>query len=506
MNVMRALLALLLFSCLATPLFAQKAGEVWRFPVREVRVDSVAVGKVHYTVLASELTPSTVGRKYSADTTSFRQVHVLKVIAPVPPVVDTVKPPPVDTVKPPVPDTTKPPVVPPPAPQPISGDPTRGEAAWRLECMSCHTAPQGWDVAHFHYSDSTIVRRALGHVPPATAWDIVAHVRSLAVADTMTPTKRPFQPGGVLLSSDQEFGVRLFGSDAWPASLTRDQLLAMDPRTIPMALPLPAWSDEASNYDWLPGSPATGKLPAGVRAAAATVLDAYYAKPSLQGAANAAQRVRILAHDASIPDAPCTYLDVPSRYDAQKCADVAKWVAAFMYVEGVRSGDLKGTAAVATREWWETGHLFHKAQQFKRQIPERDIQIAGWIYLGWMWNRALNKNSLYFAGPAAALGHNRLAAFHILRTMVERKAGSVPLCGDVESLGQWGATQWLSEVMAFAYRELQYRASVGELPRDHQFCADQVRLAQIWVGKRTGSANAAALKPLADATMAIVLK
>jgi hypothetical protein len=339
-----------------------------------------------------------------------------------------------------------------------------------------------------------------------SALDIVAHVRSLPTADTMTPKKRPFQPGGVILSSDQEFGQRLFGSDQWPASITRAQVLAQDPRIIPIALQLPVWGDEASDYDWLPGNiTGRGELPPGVQKSAQSTLDAYYAQPSIATAVKAAQRIRIAAHDVKIPDAPCTYATDLTRYDPLKCAEAAKWGASLIYVEGIRAGDVAGAGVAGTKEWWETGHLFHKAQQFHRALPQRDQQIAGWIYLGWMWDRALNKNSLYGGGPLDALGMNRHSTWVTLRTMVERPSGSVPLCADVENLGHYGAAAWMQNAMTFAYKELQYRSLNKQLPADHQFCAEMIRQAQVWVSKRAGASVAAALQPLADATKVIVL-
>ena len=385
-------------------------------------------------------------------------------------------------------------------------DTARGEALWSAQCASCHTSKQGRDLAHFGFTDTTIIRRALAHVNATDAWDILAHIRSLPRADTMTPSRRPFQPGNVVLANDLEFGVNLFGSDQWPASLTRAQLLAQDPTRIAIALPLPMWSDEASVYDWLPGNSVSGKLPAGVQAAAQAVINQYEAQPSITLAMKVALRIRAQAHNKAIPDAPCTYSSDLARYDAQKCADVGEWIAAFLYVEGVRSGDLHGAARVATPEWWETGHLFHKAQQFNRPLPMRDQLIAGWMHLGWMWNRALNKKAHYEAGPLAALGLNRHATWLILRTTVERPAGQFDMCGDILSVADNGAVQWMREALSFGYRELMYRAQRGELPTNRNSCADYVRRAQLGVGRRMGSLVKAQLQPLADSTMTAILK
>lgn len=394
------------------------------------------------------------------------------------------------------------------APAHGQGDPARGAATWVRECAQCHTLNKAWDLSHFQYPDTTITRRALAHVSASDAADIIAHVKALVTADTMTPKRRPFQPGNVVLSSDQEFGVRLFGSDQWPVSLTRAQLLAHDPTRIPIALPLPPWSDEMSGYEWLPGSIATGQLPAGVRAAAQGWFDRYNASPSIATAVLVSRRIRTVAHDLNIKDAPCLFGKDNSRYDAQKCVDVGKWTAAFLYQEGVRSGNLHGAAQASTGEWWETGHLVHKAQQFKRPLPERDLQIAGWMHLGWMWDRALRKKASYEAGPLAALGLHRHATWLILRSMVERDSRGLDVCTDVMNVAQWGATVWMLNALSFAYRELQYRDARGLLPTNRAFCVEQIRLSQVWVNRRMSavmaSAEGTALRDLAAQTSQIV--
>ena len=384
------------------------------------------------------------------------------------------------------------------------GNAVHGQAVWAQKCAMCHTAAQAFDLAAFHFDDTTIVRRALKHTIAVDAWDIVAHVQSLTVVDTLTPASRPFQPGGVVLSSDQEFGIRLFGVDQWPANITRAQLLAQDPRNIRIALPLLVWSDESSNFDWLPGSFTAGALPAGVRAATQNAFNTYTATPSTTTALALAKRIRKTAHDPTIADAPCLYSTDRNRYDAQKCGDVGKWIGAFLYVEGLRSGDLHGAAAAFTGEWWETGHLFHKAQQFKRSLPMRDQQIAAWMHLGWMWNRALNKKASYEAGPLAQLGLNRHATWLTLRSLVERSSKRNDICSDVETLAQFGANQWAVNALRFAYRELQYRDALDLLPTNRAFCVERVRLAQQWLGRRSGAATRALLQPLADSTSALI--
>ncbi|WP_164010635.1 hypothetical protein [Pyxidicoccus trucidator] len=47
--------------------------------------------------------------------------------------------------------------------------PEEGLAAFRAACAQCHVNSDGWDLAHFGYSDAAIVRRASAHVDTTTA-------------------------------------------------------------------------------------------------------------------------------------------------------------------------------------------------------------------------------------------------------------------------------------------------------------------------------------------------
>ncbi|HAC06969.1 MAG TPA: hypothetical protein DCF71_14060, partial [Gemmatimonadetes bacterium] len=103
-----------------------------------------------------------------------------------------------------------------------------GHEAFLAECANCHASQDGFDLAFFSFPDSTIVRRALGHVDAPTADDIVAYIRTLMV-DPVGRFEASFQPGGEVLADDLEFAMRLFGADAWPSGMTTADLLAIDP-------------------------------------------------------------------------------------------------------------------------------------------------------------------------------------------------------------------------------------------------------------------------------------
>ncbi|MBI4513785.1 MAG: hypothetical protein HY702_06705, partial [Gemmatimonadetes bacterium] len=83
----------------------------------------------------------------------------------------------------------------PTGPEPFTPSALRGHAAFVASCAPCHSTRDGFDLAFFAFTDTTIVRRAVNHVDTATALDIVAHIRSLDVKP-VTRHVRPFQPRG----------------------------------------------------------------------------------------------------------------------------------------------------------------------------------------------------------------------------------------------------------------------------------------------------------------------
>src|ERR1041385_8609895 len=110
-------------------------------------------------------------------------------------------------------------------------DPALGRIAFEQSCSTCHASRDGFDLAMFGFTDTTIIRRAVKHVDSATAPNIAACARP--VWAPRDPEKlRRFQPGGTMLAGALEFAQALFGRDAWPAELTTARLQAIDPRTV----------------------------------------------------------------------------------------------------------------------------------------------------------------------------------------------------------------------------------------------------------------------------------
>jgi hypothetical protein len=459
---------LLLLLCSAVQ--AQKPGDIWRTAQIGQRIDSVAGGRVYYTVVAHEDTTQ-VGQKSSMVQSDwgFHTILVQAYVAP--------------------------------------GNPAQGKLNFIANCARCHTGT-GEDLHDFQFPKSDIMRRGLNHCDTQCIVDIIASVNAMTTPDTMAPNKIPFQPGGRVLAGDSAFAVNLWGQDQF-SLISRDSMLKINPVKLPIGFALLKWSDENSPYDWLPGANQSnaGEIPTGVALAAQSKLDAYNKNPTATTAMAYVGSVLANASLASIVDAPCLFTAANvARYQPQVCADVGKHNAVFLYTHSLRFGTVAQDAPIFSGQWWEDGHVIHKAQQMSGQgcgtkcdLPMRDEQIAGWIYLGWMWDRALNKNSLYGGGPLNDLGFNRHVSFIIARTMVERPIANTPLiCSDIENMATYGSVKHMLNAMTFVYNEMLWR------DQNHQwnttnatFCAESVRRAQNKVGQRAGAAVQTQLAPLA---------
>lgn len=197
----------------------------------------------------------------------------------------------------------------------------RGFETWRFAgmggaCVGCH-APDGYDLAKVGYSDADIVRRALDHVDQEKADTLVAYVHALRQKHGMTellhPAKfRPEQPGfeafaettpGLEVTDPQAQDER---DEAFMHALTddlgllwatgkvdslekakkaRDELLAIDLRTLKLGIPFDHLSEDGfygephrSIFEWYPAMP-TAPLP-GNEKAWNDLADAYLADPS----------------------------------------------------------------------------------------------------------------------------------------------------------------------------------------------------------------------------------
>ena len=229
-----------------------------------------------------------------------------------------------------------------------------GRVTFQEECASCHAAGDGFDLAVFSFPDSTIIRRALGHVNELAANDIVAHIRAIQ-ADNSTvfgPVERVdrfdriFQPGDRRVQSDVDFARTLFGEDVWPSELTPVELRAIDPTEVAVALRFPRWSSEDSNLDWMPDTPLSEGITSyrpsnsgskySIYRVGAT-LDTYYKYRTDHALRNVVESIRIAERSSANPEAPCL-VQFPTLFRPEECFQTRRWIASLIAQHMVRKG------------------------------------------------------------------------------------------------------------------------------------------------------------------------
>lgn len=332
-------------------------------------------------------------------------------------------------------------------------DPVMGLLTFRQECASCHASGDGFDLAFFSFPDSTIIRRALGHVEISDALNIVAYIRSLG-AETLTRRTRLFQPGNRILADDRVFAEQLFGLDAWPADLTPEELLAIDPRTVPVALGLPIWSVEGENVDWMPDlPPSDGILAFG---GTGTAIEAYHALPSDQRLVNAMNRLRNSVTNPQNSAAPCTFNDDrPVDYEA--CFQVQRWIASLGAQHMLRTGREGGLHRTVHDAFWDVGQTVRRSIVQGRETPANGLENwVDWMWVGWIFEPQ-NHATIYLASGLNAQGMTRHATFMTLRSLVARPAESFAPFMDVRNTARFAPDHWVGDATLFALRNLEER-------------------------------------------------
>ncbi len=354
------------------------------------------------------------------------------------------------------------------------GNAARGATAFVQACSSCHASGDGYDLAYFGFTDTTIVRRALRHVDTLTAYDIVAHIHALNVTP-QNPSVRPFQPGGEVLASDLDFAMGLFGSDAWPAGLTTAQLAAMDPRLIPVAVPFPHWADEATNMDWMPDS----VLPLGVLDDQGQLPQAaiagYRAAPTVENLTRALAALRSAERRAGNPDAPCFDLETLTRVNFPQCFQVRRWTATLVGQHFLRNGIPERMDASLHDIWWDVGNAARKSIAAKEELPNARANWAAWMYLAWSFDPSLHP-TVYTGGGLMAIGLPRHATFLALRSAVARPAGSETPYEDVAAAASFAPATWAYDVADFGFRHLLDRIAAGDVPPSAQLAQARERV------------------------------
>jgi hypothetical protein len=346
-------------------------------------------------------------------------------------------------------------------------DPAAGEVAFRQECAGCHASADGFDLARFTFTDTTILRRATAHVDTATAHDIIAHIRSLGVAPVDRDV-RIFQPHGAQVADDVEFAMGLFGADAWPAGWGEDELLAVDPKSVAVAVPFPVWSDEESNLDWMPDVPLPPTLLDARGAMVRGALGGYAAAPTEENLDRALAALRTVSHDRLSPTAPCARSETGALAEPVVCFQVSRWTAALAAQHLLRYGlSFDGALGGGTRAqdaFWEVGQATRRGLLINEQPVENAEQNwVSWMMLGWVFAPG-NHASGYTASGLRVARLPRHAAFVAVRSLVARDAGSHQPYQDLRITAIHAPMHWLEDAVTSALRALESREARGEGP------------------------------------------
>lgn len=349
-----------------------------------------------------------------------------------------------------------------PLPPTEQADAHLGAETFALECAGCHASRDGFDLAFFSFPDSTIIRRALGHVNMDDALDIVAHIRTLPVAG-VDRGERIFQPAGWLLEDDRAFAMGLFREDDWPEDLTAETLRAIDPLLVPVAVPLPRWSDEGENLDWMPDRPLDDGILGFMGAGEAEL--AYQEDPTDLNLVRAVSKLRSSGRRTDNPDAPCLLND-EERVNYAVCFEVQRWVASLGAQHMLRNGQTTGIHRTVHDAFWDVGQTVRRSiVRGKLDFQNGVENWAAWMYLGWMFEPG-NHASTYTGTGLVRVGLPRHATFVALRSMVERSPASHHPYKDLRSGARFAPAHWVYEVTQFGLEHLLERLESGDIPRD----------------------------------------
>ena len=355
-----------------------------------------------------------------------------------------------------------------------------GRVTFQEECASCHAAGDGFDLAVFSFPDSTIIRRALGHVNELAANDLVAHIRAIQ-ADNSTvfgPVERVdrfdriFQPGDRRVQSDVDFARTLFGEDVWPSELTPVELRAIDPTEVAVALRFPRWSSEDSNLDWMPDTPLSegitsyrpsnsGSKYSSYRVGA--TLDTYYKYRTDHALRNVVESIRIAERSSANPEAPCL-VQFPTLFRPEECFQTRRWIASLIAQHMVRKGQSDKLESFLHNLWWDVGNAARKSISHGKPIANATENWAMWMHMGWVFAPEMN-NSFYLGEGLRRLGLRRHATFVALRSMVARNDGSHLMYRDLRNVLSFAPDHWAAEALEFGYKYLIDQLEQGKLPR-----------------------------------------
>ena len=388
-----------------------------------------------------------------------------------------------------------------PAVGPPPPDLALGRATFEQVCAKCHASRDGFDLAMFGFSDTTIIRRAVAHVDTATARAIVAYIRSVR-APSQPEATRLFQPRGAVLAGDVDFAVALFGRDTWPAELTSTGLLAIDPRTVQIAARLPVWSDEATNLDWMPDQPLPAAILDYAGGLAAGAIAAYRAVPTGDNLMRAVSALRTADRAPANPGAPCL-LEDSTRVNFKDCFNVRRWTSSLVALHLLRNGVDASLAGSVHDVWWDVGNAARKSRNTAAAIANPIENWVAWMYLGWSFDPSQHP-SVYTGGGFRQLNLMRHATFVALRSQVARVRGGKSPYDDAVNAARFAPASWVGAVTTFGLRQLLERLQAGDRPPavDHAEAVADVGTVVAEANRRAPPADRAAIQALAQQVLA----
>ena len=360
----------------------------------------------------------------------------------------------------------------------FSGDALRGEQLFAENCAVCHVARDGWDLQAFAMPDTMIHRRAMAHVAEQGAFDIIRFVHSgdvqrlsgSALGQAEVP---PFQPGGQVVASDRAFAEQLFGADRWPAELTAEELLAIDPQTLPVPLPMPRWSVEETVQDWMPNEP----LPTHIESASAvqSALDQYRITPSDANLVRVLRAFdRVTTEGEKFPGEHGT----GSRADFWMSFDLYRWVAVLAAQHLMRDGRTALTVdrvdgrpveerhVGLTSPWWRVGDIMRRFDAFRDDAPADVYQTAArWFYVAWSLRQDVVGHEQKYMSVALdrGFGLKRLSAFSLAYGIVAGAPNNHYLYTDLIAVHRHTPPHWQADLMIFLLEHLIGRWEGGDV-------------------------------------------
>lgn len=358
------------------------------------------------------------------------------------------------------PDTTPPPdTIPPPPEDTLPAD--NGAAIFAVSCAGCHASRDAMDLAFFAYPDSTVIRRALPHVSRSEAEAVAAYVQTLSPTSGGYRARRIFQPSDEVLSNDAALALRLFGVDLWPefASFGTAALRAVRATDLPVALPMPLWSDEAGTLEWMPEHGILMALPSTSQNKIAN----YYAARTTDALI---QVVSDLTWQLENGVGPCVGGNKSVR--PVECFQGRLWVVNLLGQHLVRNGLFIPADARLLKAWWSLGYSVRQAKLAGQPLPNQDVLWATWMYLGWALEvdqMPFGHNIVYMGEPFIRMGLPRHMVWVALRDVADRPVGDVLAYEFSNYAVEFApAGDWTYRAMKWACLHLLERLDGGDTP------------------------------------------